>query len=288
MIRTRFKVFAKAKLNLNLHLLPEKNEGLFPVQYINCELDLCDKLLFNLQDHSIRVECNFPGVPKEKNNLAYKAATLLKSHTKTSKGVKIVIEKHIPVRAGLGGGSSDAAATLRALVKLWSIKISSSELLAFARKLGNDVCYSLIGGFATVKEDGSSIYSLGTAFPSLYVVILVPFEEKPSTRWCFQQLIIENIGKNIQAFEKTLKAIRGGNTVLLLENLHNDFEEPLSESYPIITKMKAELSASGAKATILCGAGLATVGFYADKKTAESAQKKLNSAYKSALLGKLS
>jgi len=279
------KATARAKLNLNLHILPQGSDGMFPVHYINCELDICDALWFEKQTGIIEVICDFPGVPNGRENLVYKAAQLLKDYSRTNDGVKVRIEKHIPVRSGLGGGSADAAAALRVLTNLWKVKISKQELLTLARKVGMDVCYSLIGGLALVEGDGSAVTSLPLYLPKACVLILVPFEEKPSTQWSFRQLSNNSVGIDIAKTDGMQKALKEKNQDVFFSSLHNDFEGPLTAHFPIIGQMKADLLHSGAKGTNLCGAGLAMAGFFVTKKEATLAQQVFKEKYKQAILG---
>ena len=286
-LKNMIKAFANAKLNLNLHLLPLKKEGLFPVHYINCELDLHDALWFEFQPETIEVVCDFPGVPENGENLVYKAAQLLKDYAQTPNGVKIRIEKQIPVRVGLGGGSSDAATALKVLVKMWNIKIDQKILIRLARQVGTDVCYSLIGGVALVEADGTKIKRLRVSRPELFVLILVPREEKPSTEWSFKQLSSDILGRHIAKADNLLNALKKKEVDLFFSSLHNDFEEPLNRHFPVINKMKGDLLEHGAGATNLCGAGLAMAGFYTDKKVAAFAQQRLKRKYKQTVMGRI-
>lgn len=278
------KAFANAKLNLNLHLLPQKKEGLFPVHYINCELSVRDTLFFEKQTF-LEICCDDPAVPQGESNLVYKAAQLLQSYAHVKDGARVRIKKRIPVRAGLGGGSSDAAVALKVLVKMWNVEIDQKTLIRLARQVGTDVCYSLIGGLALVEGDGTKIKRLQIGKPELFVLILIPGEEKPSTEWSFQQLHENDVGKHIIKTNYVLDAIKKQNRDLLLSNLHNDFEAPLARNYPVISRMKADLLDHGASATNLCGAGLAMAGFYTDKQTAALAQQRLKQVYKQAIVG---
>lgn len=285
LLKHMIKITANAKLNLNLHLLPQKHDGLFPVHYINYELDICDTLWFEKQTGAIEVVCDFSGVPDGRENLVYKAAQLLQDYSRTNEGVRVTIEKHIPVRAGLGGGSADAAATLKVLTNLWGVKISKQELLTLARKIGMDVCYSLIGGLASVEGDGSAITSLTLPMPKIWVLVLVPFEEKPSTQWSFGQLSVNSVGKQVIKTERLQKALKEKSWDLFFSSLHNDFEVPLISHFPVIGEMRNDLLDSGAKGINLCGSGLAMAGFFITKKSAILAQQAFKEKYKQAILG---
>lgn len=281
------KAIAKAKLNLNLHLLPHRHEGLFPVHYINCELDICDTLLFEKQIGAIEVACDFPGVPQGRENIVYRAAQLLRDYGRANKGVRVKIEKNIPVRAGLGGGSADAAVALNVLTRLWKVQISKQELIALARKVGMDVCYSLTGGLSSVEGDGSVVTSLKLPLPAAWVVVVVPFEKKPSTQWSFEQLRHKQVGTDISKTGALRHALEEKNYDVFFSSLHNDFEQPLTARFPVIGEMKTDLLYYGAEGTNLCGAGLAVAGFFTKKKAAIRAQETFRKKYKQAIIGRM-
>ena len=185
---------AYAKLNLNLHIIPQPlKNGLYPVKFINCQINLFDELLFK------PIKKKIEGVAED--NLVYKAAVLLKKLINgKSLGVRIYLKKNIPIKVGLGGGSSDAAATIIGLAKLWKIKLNQAKLNYLADKLGKDVFYCLKGGVCEVLSDGSVIHDLRLTLPKLFLVIVIPDKEKPSTAWMYQNLDKELIGKNLDKF----------------------------------------------------------------------------------------
>ena len=142
---------AWAKLNLNLHLIPKRlKNDLYPVRFINCQINLFDELSFET------IKKKIEGIAED--NLIYQAAILLKKLVRNQDlGARIYLKKNIPIKAGLAGGSSDAAAAIKGLAKLWKIKLSQSQLNYLADKLGKDVHYCLQGGLCQIEGDGSKI-----------------------------------------------------------------------------------------------------------------------------------
>ena len=271
---------AWAKLNLNLHLLPQKlKNGFYPVKFINCQIDLNDKLLFEEKDKDIEIVCQHPQIPQQ-NNLVYKAAFLLKQIVQKPKlGAKITLRKNIPVKSGLGGGSSDAAATIKGLCRLWQTHLTEQDKHLLAGKLGKDVFYCLKGGLCEINSDGSCVFSLPFNLPTFWLLIIVPRQEKPSTEWMYKHLEQNKIGENLAKLAKIKKGIKTKNKSEILNNLFNDFETLAASFYPVVKKMKEDLEKAGAAKTLLAGSGLSVVGFYETEEQALKAKEELVKIY---------
>ncbi len=130
---------APAKINLFLEILGKRDDGYHEIETIMQEIDLADNLQFEETQEGVELECNDKNIPLNQDNLVCKAANLILKECGIKKGVLINLEKNIPVGAGLGGGSSDAAATLKALNLLWKVGLNDGELMDFAAKLGSDI-----------------------------------------------------------------------------------------------------------------------------------------------------
>ncbi len=152
---------APAKINLGLDALYKRQDGYHELEMIMASVDLADRLTFELlPKNEIVIETNSSFLPVDKRNHVYQAAELLKNTFDLNQGVKIYIEKRIPVAAGLAGGSSDCAATLRGLNRLWNLGLSLEELAELGSKIGSDVPYCIHGGtaFVTGRGEKSSFY----------------------------------------------------------------------------------------------------------------------------------
>lgn len=272
---------AWAKLNLNLHLISKKLENnLYPVRFINCQIDLFDELSFELIDKDIEIVCDDDNLKKEEN-LVYRAAILLKKFIKDQNlRAKIHFKKNIPIKAGLAGGSADAASTIIGLSKLWRIKLNQNKLNYLASELGKDVYYCLQGGLCQIEDDGNRVISLSQKLPKFWLVIITPEEKKPSTKWMYDSLDINKIGNNQSKLEKIKQAIRFNNKEKILENLHNDFEPLAINCCPKITGIKKDLMDNGALNTLLAGSGFSMVGFFNSKNRAVNVFENLKVKYK--------
>lgn len=280
------KLKAYAKINLNLHLLPNKfKSGLYPVKYINTQINLFDEILIEKTKNNIDLKYKNQQLPKKEENLIYKAAILIKKEAKNENlGAKIKLIKNIPLRGGFGGGSSDAASTTLSLIKLWNLNFTQKQILKITDKLGKDVFYFLKGGVCEVLKDGTLVKKIKNKAPKIWLVLISPKNKKPSTEYMFKNLNSNLIGKQKYKFNELKKAFLKNNVKNIIKNLHNDFETFAIKKYPEILKIKDDFKKYGAENSLMTGAGLYIVGYFRNKKTATVAYNKLKDRYKSAIL----
>lgn len=279
-------VHAPAKLNLNLHIFPkEKPTDYFPVRFINCQIDLFDEIVLERRKNKIEVFCDDKEVPLGEENLCFKAASILKKKIRDDMfGVRIFIKKKIPVKSGLGGGSTDGAQTLKGLIQLWNLKLAKKDIFEIALDLGTDVCYCLVGGVCEVGGIGEKVRKLNMIMPKIPIVVVTPEEKKPSTAWVYENLDFAQIGKHSYRVEKLVGAIKTKNINEIAKNLHNDFEYSITKFYPMVNLIKQKLLKSGALTAMLCGSGLSVFGIYKDKILAQKALNKLKGRFKKVIL----
>lgn len=170
------KFLAPAKLNLFLEVTGRRDDGYHTIETVFQTVSLYDTITIEPHVKVIQLHCDAPGIPCDERNLALRAALLLKEKTSYKKGAIIKLEKGIPAGAGLGGGSSDAAAVLKCLIKLWDIKISPQDLLEIAVSLGADVPFFLHGGTAVAQGIGEQIKPLSGVAPAHYLLIYPGFQ----------------------------------------------------------------------------------------------------------------
>ena len=263
---------AYAKINLNLHIFPKRRfNGYFGVKFLNCQADLHDTLFFKKTKNELNIDSNNTKILNDQNLVWKTAQLLIGLNSNRIVGANIYIDKKIPCSAGLGGGSADAAATLLALNKLWDLKLSKTQLLSLAKKLGKDVCYCLFGKLCLVSKAGEEIEKIPFTLPEMNVIIISPTYTKPSTAWAYRHLDLKRIGKNEKKLKYLLWAIREGNIKKIAENLHNDFEYSLLKMYPEVNQIKSLMIKTGALNSLLCGSGLSVFGIYPDFNSAKKA-----------------
>ncbi len=277
------KVKAFAKINLNLHIHPKKTGDQFtPLTLINHQINIFDELEFINQKNKIELICYPKNIlPSGESNLVFQVALKLKEFSKNPKlGIKIILHKNIPITAGLAGGSSDAAATLKVLIKLWHLKISRQKLFEIARNLGKDVPYFLSSNLCYLTGYGDIPHKLKVKLPKIWLIIVYPnIEQKPSTGWMFQHLDFSLTGKSIYKEKLLLTAIKTKNQKNILDNLHNDFETMVFNCFPETQEIVNGLIAQKANTTLLSGSGLGIIGFFQAKTTAQKAYLSLKKNY---------
>ena len=272
------KIKAHAKINLTLDILGKREDGFHELESVMQQLDLADDItIVDLPNKKITIECT--GIPKKKN-LVFKSVIFMRNKFKVEKGVKITIKKNIPVAAGLGGGSADAAAVIKGLNKLWKLGLSEEEMVDFASDIGSDVPFSIMGGVAVAKGRGEKLHKID-GMPSFDVVVINPgFGIR--TKEGYLNLDKKNYGQK-RATVKMLKDLSRDNIAL---NLHNDFEHSIFKKYPDLKEIKEELERQGADAAIMSGSGSSVFGIFKDKEEAKEAYDKLKGKYKFAFLTK--
>jgi len=261
------RVRSFAKINLALAVLGKRPDGFHEIRTVYQTIDLHDEIEFH-GSSALQLECeNLPGVAPEQN-LVWKAALALARSTNYPGGARIVLRKRIPAGAGLGGGSSNAAATLMGLCRFWNLELRPSELLPLAAGLGSDVSFFLRGGTSLGIGRGEEIYPLPSVAPA-HLAVVYPGVHV-STAEAYRRLSLEltshEAATKIQAFCGRL--CDGSN---YLAGIFNDFEASILPAYPAIREAKSFLTDRGAVAAMLSGSGSSVFGFFLDEESALAA-----------------
>jgi 4-diphosphocytidyl-2-C-methyl-D-erythritol kinase len=258
---------AFAKINLSLEVVGRRADGYHELRTIFQTIDICDTLHFEItQSSAVELTCDAPTLETDERNLAVRAALALRRAAGIREGVKIHLEKRIPTGGGLGGGSSDAGATLLALRRLWRAEISDPDLQRMAAALGADVPFFLHGGTALGAGRGDNIETLpDAALPSLIVVN--PGVAVPTAR-IFSELNIslttQDATRILPAFPKAVDARRLPG---------NDLETAAFRLFPAVAAARAALLHAGATTAQMSGSGGSVFGFFEnDAKCAEAFQ----------------
>ncbi len=250
-----------AKINLFLKVIGKRSDGYHNIITLFERISLCDEItLSETDDAQIHLSCPYFGVPENEDNLAYKAALLLKEKIKTRQGVKIKIKKNIPVAAGLGGGSSNAAAVLLGLNRLWGLNLSRRSLLSYARKIGSDVpffIYDCCYAIGTKRGDSIRAVDIKTR---LWHVVVVPKSEiragdvyyRLSKKLKGTMNILTNPSYNVSILIRYLKS----NDILSLSRvLNNDLEQTVLKIKPSLLRLKQQLVSLKATTAMVSGSG---------------------------------
>jgi 4-diphosphocytidyl-2-C-methyl-D-erythritol kinase len=253
-----------SKINLALGVLGRRPDAYHEIRTIFQTIDLYDELEFHPAE-TLLVQCDdLPDLPKEEN-LVWRAAALVCRVGGVERGVRIRLHKRIPMGAGLGGGSGNAAATLLALCRFWQLGFSPAELASMAATLGSDVPFFLHGGTALGVGRGEEVYSLPD-FPSTPMVVIFP-NMHVGTAEAYRSLkLVLTSGEavhRIQSFCRELALDRGSSV-----QLFNDFETSILPAYPAIREAKTFLEERGATASLLSGSGSSVFGFFKNEESA--------------------
>ncbi|WP_242237935.1 4-(cytidine 5'-diphospho)-2-C-methyl-D-erythritol kinase [Bacillus cereus group sp. BfR-BA-01316] len=250
-------VKAPAKINLSLDVLGKRQDGYHEVKMIMTTIDLADRLeLMELAEDRIEILSHNRYVPDDQRNLAYQAAKLLKGKFNVKKGVSITIEKTIPVAAGLAGGSSDAAATLRGLNKLWNLGLTIEELAELGAEIGSDVSFCVYGGTAIATGRGEKIEHIKTP-PSCWV-ILAKSHIGVSTADVYGNLKLNRVTHpNV---DKMVEVINDGDYKGICDTVGNVLEDVTFVMHPEVARIKAQMKRFGADAVLMSGSGPTVFG----------------------------
>jgi 4-diphosphocytidyl-2-C-methyl-D-erythritol kinase len=260
------KIRAPAKINLTLRVVGKRADGYHLLDTIMLPVSLYDELeIRKVRGNAapIQVTCDHPSVPTDETNLVYRAAELLLAKARRREPITIHIRKRIPIGAGLGGGSTDAAATLVGLNRLFKLHYTARQLERIGLKIGADVPFFIRGRPARARGIGERLCTMRHV-PRFWLLILYPCIPV-STAWVYRNLRLKltkpsvntSIASSLKSFEKL-----GG---LLI----NDLEAVTIKHYPRIGKMKAKLARAGAAAALMSGSGSSVFGIFRSKKMAQ-------------------
>jgi 4-diphosphocytidyl-2-C-methyl-D-erythritol kinase len=256
-----------AKINLRLEILKRRQDGYHELRTVFQKIGLHDTLRFSLRrEKGISIAADHPKLPVGKKNLVYKAAQSMVSACGYRGGVRIEIEKKIPLGAGLGGGSSNAATTLIALNQLLEMNLSRKALMEMGLEIGADVPFFFLKSAAIGSGVGERLKKI--VLPALWYVLIYPNFEV-STRWAYQHFVLTNqrFHINLHKFLKTPEGISG--------ILFNHLEEVVSKRYPEISLMKEYLLSTGASGALMTGSGPTVFGVFQEARNAERAYVKI-------------
>lgn len=261
-------LIAPAKINLSLDVLGRRVDGYHNVEMVMQTIGLWDSINFQLRtDHQVQIRCNHPSVPTAEGNIAYKAASLLKELTgKGHLGATITIEKNIPVAAGLGGGSADAAAVLKGLNALWDLKLSPRELARAGLHLGADVPFCLMGGTAIARGIGEILTPLPPP-SSLWVVLLKP-NVGVSTAEIYHRYNDAVVARRPNT-DALVAALAAGSKDAIAEAMANVLESVTFSLLPELGQLKQQAMEYGAFASQMTGSGPTIFALAADRRQAE-------------------
>ncbi|MCM3879478.1 MAG: 4-(cytidine 5'-diphospho)-2-C-methyl-D-erythritol kinase [Vicinamibacterales bacterium] len=265
----RWTMRAFAKINLSLRIGPKGSDGFHEVRTILQGIDLADRVVATARRGPFEIACSAPDVPVDPTNLVWKAAQHLwkaAGRAGDPRDAHVALEKRIPARAGLGGGSSDAAAALVLLRRLWKLNVPDDALRAIAATIGSDVPYFLVGGTALGLGRGEDVYPLED-LPRFPVVLVFPdfgVATVDAYSWLDERQQSGDTSHPPAGYLETTWLGRG-------VGLYNDLEPPVIERHPGIGKLKRRLMKMGAAMAAMSGSGSTVFGVFSSARAAHAA-----------------
>lgn len=269
---TTITVFAPAKVNLVLRVLDRRADGFHNLWSLMQTVQLEDEIAIRLdRDHSgIRLQCDDPSLKTDPTNLVYRAAEAVLRRCSYVGGLNMVLTKRIPMGAGLGGGSSDAAATIVGLNRLLGLGWSAEEMADVGQALGSDVPFFFFAPSAVVMGRGEQVSPV-TISGSRWAVLVNP-GFSIETKWAYQEL--SSSRAQVLALSDVHTSLGREERLSwepVLESAENDFERPVYRAYPLLHAIKQDLLGLGAGAALLSGSGATVFGVFSDEAHARRA-----------------
>lgn len=263
------KLKARAKINLGLDVVRKREDGYHEVRMIMQTINLYDKIMLKLQkEEGIQVRTNLSYLPANEDNLVYKAAKLLMDEFQIRQGVFIDLNKYIPVAAGMAGGSSDAAAVMVGVNRMFGLGLTKKELMVRAVKIGADVPYCVMRGTALAEGIGEKLTPL-PAMPKCHILIAKP-RVYVSTKFVYGNLRVNELESHPD-IDGQIEALKDGDIKRLAARMGNVLETVTIPEYPVIDKIKKIMLDNGALNAMMSGSGPTVFGLFEREEAARNA-----------------
>ncbi|MBQ8306011.1 MAG: 4-(cytidine 5'-diphospho)-2-C-methyl-D-erythritol kinase [Blautia sp.] len=260
---------AMAKINLALDVLGKRPDGYHDVRMIMQTISMYDTLTIEKKpEPGISLSVNLPFVPTDERNLVYRAAKLLMDEFRVEEGVRMNLAKFIPVAAGMAGGSSDAAAALVGVNRIFSLGLSTQELMERGLTIGADVPYCVMRGTALAEGIGEKLTRLPDA-PDCFVLIGKP-GISVSTRQAYESLDLSSLGERPD-IDGMMRSIEAGDLYGMADRMCNVFEPGISGRFPVIRSIRDLMEENGALKAVMSGSGPTVFGIFDDREKMKKA-----------------
>lgn len=260
---------AYGKINLGLDVVRKREDGYHEVKMIMQTVKLHDGLTFCDTDaDAIEIETNSTDIPVTEDNIIYKACELMRRTYGITKGVRVKLDKQIPVAAGMAGGSTDAAAALVAMNRLFDLNLTEEKLMELGVKIGADVPYCVMQGTA-LSEGIGEVLTAVSPMPDCYIAIAKP-PVGVSTKWVYQNLKVSELERHPD-IDGMVDALKSGDLRGVADRMENVLETVTIPEHPEIEKIKNIMKDRGALNSIMSGSGPTVFGVFEDKDMAQDA-----------------
>ncbi len=267
-----YQIKAYAKINLGLDVIGKLPDGYHEVKTVMQTVGIYDELTLEKAESGITVTTDSDKLPAGEDNLVYKAAKLMKEKYHIQEGVKIHLKKNIPIAAGMAGGSTDAAAAMKGMSRLFGREADLQEFMKMGVTIGADVPYCIIGGTALAEGIGEKLTPLELA-PECYVLVAKP-DISVSTKYVYEHL--DAVGVKVHPdIDGMVEAINAGSLQGILDRMGNVLEAVTIPKYPVIDDIKRRMRELGAVNSLMSGSGPTVFGIFLDEDHAQAAMGRL-------------
>lgn len=270
---------SRAKINLSIDVLGQRDDGYHLVEMIMQTIDLYDIIkIKSIEDEDIIIKTNSEHIPSDSSNIVYKAAKLIKQEFNIDESIEIYIEKNIPIAAGMAGGSGNAAAVLVGLNKLWNLNLSESTLKELGLKLGADVPFCIDGATSLAENIGEKLTKIKGLSKDIFILVCKPdiFVSTKDVYEAIDNTVIEKRPNN----KLLIQLLEENNTELLSKNMYNVLETVTKEKYPIIQQIEDIMIENNALGAMMSGSGPTVFGLYNNKDDAQKCKEILRQNFK--------
>ena len=264
-------VFSPAKINLYLRILGKRPDGYHELETLMLPLDFGDEITLRPHKHALELECDNPSLPTDDTNLALRAAKRLVKRCGVKQGAKIALTKRTPLAAGLGGGSSNAAAVLLGLKQLWGLQVDDSILHELAAGMGSDINFFLAGRAALCRGRGERIDAIPCQLSASVLLVNPGFGI--STKWAYEAWAKTAAESRLTVSPSQVsllpRALAEDDLAGVSRCLFNSLEAPSIRKFPVLELIKNAMRDNGASGALMSGSGATVFGLFAEPKAAE-------------------
>jgi 4-diphosphocytidyl-2-C-methyl-D-erythritol kinase len=274
---------SRAKINLSIDVLGKREDGYHIVEMIMQTIDLYDNLkISEIQEDIIKIKSNSTDIPLNQDNIVYKAAEILKKRFYIKRGIEISIQKNIPVAAGMAGGSSNAAAVLVGLNKLWDLGLSEDELKEIGLQLGADVPFCITGGSALAQGIGEKLTNIDGLDENVNILVCKP-DIFVSTKEVYKSLDMKKVQRRPEN-QKLIDRLKNKDINFVANNMINVLEEVTTLEHKEINQIENIMIKNKALGSMMSGSGPTVFGLFDNKEYAKKAKEELLLNYKQVYL----
>lgn len=274
-------MFSPAKINLYLRILGKRPDGYHELETLMLPLDFGDEIRLQPKEDGLTLECDNPALPTDDTNLVLRATRRLAERCGVKRGANIALAKRTPLAAGLGGGSSNAAAVLLGLKQLWGLQVQDPVLHELAAAMGSDVNFFLAGGAALCHGRGEQIEAVFCKLSASILLVNPGFGI--STKWAYENWAKAAAESRLTAsppeVSLLLRALAEDDLAGVSRCLFNSLEAPSIRKFPVLELIKSAMRHEGASGALMSGSGATVFGLFADPKAAEASAQRVREQF---------